>query len=119
ALVVPGLVATGPMQWIAEFELLARLEAETALPALIFWPAVPGSAERLITPARKRDQILLQRIDPKRVGDRIIVQCTVGAVGADHQVVAVAEECSRDPEMLELCAGEVAEHRCLGGFLHC
>jgi hypothetical protein len=73
ALVVPGLVAPGPVQGIAGFELLAGIEMKPALAALVFWSAVPGDAERLIAPARKRDQILLQWIDTEGVSDRIVV----------------------------------------------
>src|SRR5271166_5651922 len=56
ALVVPGLVAAGPVQWIAGFQLLAGIEVKPALAALVFWPAVPGNAERLQPPTGKRDQ---------------------------------------------------------------
>jgi hypothetical protein len=71
------------MQWVAGFELLGWIEVEPALPAPLFRPAVPGDAERLQPPARKRDQRLLQRIGPEGVGDRIVVQRTVRAIGAD------------------------------------
>jgi hypothetical protein len=92
ALVVPGLVADGPVQWIAGLELLAGVELEPSLAALLFWPAVPGNAERLQPPAGKPDQILLQRIDAESVGDRIVVQCAVRAIGADHELFAIAVE---------------------------
>jgi hypothetical protein len=59
ALVVPGLVAPGPVQRVARFELLVGVEMEPALAALLFRPAVPGDAQRLQPPAGKRDQILL------------------------------------------------------------
>jgi hypothetical protein len=92
ALVVPGLVADGPVQWIAGLELLAGVELEPSLAALLFWPAVPANAERQQPPAGKRDQVLLQRIDAESVGDRIVVQCSVRAIGADHELFAIAVE---------------------------
>ena len=58
-LVVPGLIAAGPVQWVAGLELLAGIEVEPALAALPLCPAVPGDAERLQPPTRKCDQVLL------------------------------------------------------------
>ena len=61
---------------------------------------------------------MLQRIDPERIGDRILAQRSVRTVGTDHEFVAVTKEAGRDPEMLELDAGEIAEHRRSVGGLH-
>ena len=69
ALIVPGLVAPGPVQRAARRQRLVRIKMHPALAALILRPAVPGDSERLIAPARKGDQILLQRIDAERIGD--------------------------------------------------
>src|SRR5262249_41353823 len=110
-LVVPGLVAPGPMQRVAGFELLTRVEMEPALTALLFRAAIPGDAERLIASPGKGDQILLQRIYPEGVGDRMVVRRAIRTVGADHEFVAIAEKGRRDTEMLEPGAGEIAEHR--------
>ena len=109
--VVPGLVAPGPVQPIAGRQPLVRIEVEPALAALLLRAAVPGDAERLIAAAGQGDQILLQRIDAERVGDRVVVQRPVGAVGAHHEPVAGAEERRGDAEVLELRVGEVAQHR--------
>ena len=119
ALVVPGLVAAGPVQWVTGLDLLSWVEVEPALAALLFRPAVPGDAERLQPLTGKSDQVLLQRIDAESVGDRIVVQCAIGAAGADHELVAIAEEDSRDPKMVERRVGEVTEHRCRRRGLHC
>src|SRR5215472_7707271 len=118
ALVVPGLVAPGPMQSTAGFELLLGIEVEPMLAALLSRPAIPGDAERLITPAGKCDQVLLQRIDAECIGDLIIVQRAIGTVGEHNEPVAVAEKGGRDPEMLELRAGKVAEHSRVRGAEH-
>src|SRR5215472_11301474 len=109
----------GPVQRVAGFELLAGIELEPALTALLFRPAIPGDAKRLQPPAWKRDEVLLQRIDPEGVGDRIVVERNVRAIRADHEPVAIAKERGRDPEMLERGVGEVAEYRCRRGRLHC
>src|SRR5215831_8359505 len=118
ALVIPGLVAPGPMQPIAGRQFPVGIEVEPALAALVLRPAVPGSAERLQPAARHRDQVLLQRIDAEGVGDRIFVQGAVGAVGADPEFVAIAKERGGDPEMLELGAGEIAQHGRRRRLLH-
>ena len=110
ALVIPGLVAPGPVQWVAGLELLARVELEPAPTALIFRAAVPGNAERLIAPPGKGDQVLLQRIDPEGVGDLVVVESAVGARGIDRELVARAREGGDRAEMLEPRIGEVAQH---------
>jgi len=71
----------------------------------------PSDAECLIASPGEGDQILLQRIYPEGVGDRIVVQRAVRTVGADNEFLAIAEKGRRDAEMLELGAGEIAEHR--------
>ena len=105
------------MQRIAGLELPARIKGKPALGAVLLWPAVPGNAERL-RPSWERNQILLQRVDPEGVGDRIAAQRTVRAVGPDQELGAVAEKGGCDPEMLELRAREITEHRCRRGRLH-
>ena len=101
ALVVPGLVAPGPMQRIAGLELLAGVELEPALAALVFRAAIPGDAERLIASPGKGDQILLQRIYPEGVGDPVIVQCAIGAwvrtinLSPARQKAVVTPRCSQ------------------------
>jgi hypothetical protein len=86
---------------------------EPALAALLFRAAVPGEPS-----AGHGDQVLLQRINPEGVGDLVIVQPAVGTGCMHHKLVTLAGESGRDAEMFELGAGEVAEHGCLGGFLH-
>ena len=106
------------MQPIASFQVLVGIEVKPALASLIFRPAVPGDADRLQPAARHRNQILLQWIDAERIRDRIVVQRAVRTVGAGHELVAVAKESGRDPEMVELGAGKIAEHRRSCGRLH-
>ena len=49
-------------------------------------------AGRLIAPARKRDQVLLQRRDAKGVANRRVMHRAVRTIGADHAFVAIAKK---------------------------
>ena len=118
ALIVPGLVAAGPMQRAARGQRLVRIKMHPALAALILRPAVPRDPERLIAPARKGDQILLQRIDAEGIGDLVIMQRPVRPFGARHEGIAIAAECRRDAVMIEARAIEVAEHGRRRRLLH-
>ena len=89
-LVIPGLVAPGPVQRVVGLEVLAGIEMEPALAALLFRAAVPGNAERLIPPPGESDKVLLQRIDPEGVDDLVVVERAVGTLGIDHELVAGA-----------------------------
>src|SRR6266853_6342294 len=60
ALVIPGLVAAGPVQPIARRQFAVRIEVEPVLSALLFRATIPGDAERLITTPGKGNQVLLQ-----------------------------------------------------------
>ncbi len=118
ALVIPGLVRPGPVQSIAGRQFSVGIEVEPALAAILFLPAVPGDAERLAAPARKRDQVLLQRVDAEGVGDRILVQRAVRGHGPHQEFVGVTGKGRRDAEMLALGASKIAEHGCLCDPLH-
>ena len=97
---------------------MTGIEVEPALPALLFRAAVPGDPERLQAPAGKRDQVLLQRINAESVGDLVIVQPAIGTLSTHHKFVTLAEEGGRNPEMLDLGASKIAEHRRGGRVLH-
>jgi hypothetical protein len=92
-------------------DVLVGVHVIPALAAGCGRAAVPGDAERLQPAVGKFDQVLLQRIDAEGVGDAIVVQRAVGAVGADEEVVAAAEEGRGDAGVAECRIGEVAEHR--------
>ena len=69
-----------------------------ALAAFALRAAVPDNRQRLVTPAGEtRDQILLQRMDPEGVGDLVVGQLAVQAVGAHHEPVAASEELDSTP----------------------
>src|SRR5262245_48538772 len=77
ALVVPGLIAAGPVQPVSGSELLVGIKVKPTLATLFLRPAVPSNAERLILSSGKSDQVLLEGIDPKGIGDLIIVERAV------------------------------------------
>ena len=105
----PVLVAPGPVQRIRVVDLLARLQMEPALAALILRPRIPGDRQRLVTSAGEGDQVLLQRVDAEGVGDLVVGELAVGAVGADHELVAAFEEAGFDALVPEPGVGEIAE----------
>ena len=99
ALIVPGLVAPGPVQRVAVVHgILFGIQVEPALAALLPRPAVPGQPQALHVATRELDQILLQRIPAEGVANRVIVQSAVRSVGAfpprRHDVVEPEAEMS-------------------------
>ena len=91
---------------------------EPALPAGRFGTAIPGQAERLKTAVREGDQILLQRIDAERVGNLIVLQFTVGAIGSDEVLAVFSRECGGHAEMRDAPIVEIAEDAARGRLLH-
>ncbi len=116
--VVPGLVRAVPVQPVAGAQRLVRIQMKPALAALILRPAVPRDPKRLKAAARHRDQILLQRENAEGIGDRKITHRTASGIRADHEFVPVAEQRRHDAEVIDLGAGEIAEHRRLVRRLH-
>jgi hypothetical protein len=79
---------------------------------------IPGNRQRLVAPAGEGNQILLQRVEAEGVGDLVVRKLAVGAVGADHELVATLEEGGLDAVLPELDVGEVTEHARGVGLLH-
>ncbi len=115
---VPVLVGPGPVQRVGVRNLLFRVEMKPALAALLRGPRVPHHVQRLQTPPRKRNQVLLERRDAEGVGDRILVELAVGPVGPREELALPLEERRRDAVVGEAGAVEVAENRLLRRFLH-
>ena len=116
--VVPGLVAAGPVDRLAGVDVLARVEVEPALPALLLRPRVPGDAERLQAPVREGDQVLLQRVDAERVADLEVGEPAVGPVRVDEVAAVAREEPRGDAAVGEGRVAEVAEDRGRRRLLH-
>lgn len=80
------------MKLVLVINLLLWIEMEPTLPALALRPRVPCDAERLVAPAGKFDQILLQRLDAERVLDLEIGELAIRPVGADHEPAVALEK---------------------------
>ena len=74
------------MQRIGVGDLLIGIEMEPASTTLILGPGVPSQDEALRTAARKRNQVLLQRIDAERVSNLEIPERAVRPVGANDEL---------------------------------
>ena len=100
ALVIPSLVAAGPVQQRPRLELLVRVEVEPALATLGLRSRIPGKPEHLVAAVGKSNQILLQWIDAECVCNLVVMQFSVGTVGAHHEFVADARESTHHTEIL-------------------
>src|SRR5512139_3005816 len=118
ALVIPILVDPGPMQRIAGLERHVRIKMIPALAAAFLGTRVPCDPKHLITPARHRDQILLQGIHTERVLDLEIRHLAVRPVGSDPIRSVLLKERALNTILAELCPTEIAEHGAVIGFLH-
>src|SRR5664279_5450657 len=65
--VVPRLIVSGPVQRIGRPQLLAGIEVEPALAALLFAARIPSYDEALETAVGKWNQILLQGVDTEGI----------------------------------------------------
>src|ERR1700719_175166 len=84
--VIPGLIDTGPVQWIRRRDFLAWIEKEPVLSAALPRATVPSNSECLQASARHCNQILLQWRDAKRVLDFEIVNGAVRTIGTHHEL---------------------------------
>ena len=110
---VPVLGVARPVEPVGPRDPLARVEEEPALPR-----DVPRHRERLHPPARKADQVLLERVPAEGVGHLEHRRLPVRSLRLDQELPAVAEEPRLHPVALEDDAGEVAPHRRLGRLGH-
>ena len=70
---VPVLQWAGPVQDVAVVDLFVGVEMEPPLASRGGGSAVPGDAQGLITSIRKSDEILLERVYAKGIGDLVVV----------------------------------------------
>ncbi len=110
---VPVLRLARPVQPVGRRDLLAGVEEEPAPGA-----GVPRDGEALQAPAGEGDQVLLQGIDAEGVGDLVLVQGVVRALGQDQELPAAPEEAPGLPPQGKRRVVEIAEHRALAGGLH-
>ncbi|KFB72832.1 MAG: hypothetical protein AW09_001951 [Candidatus Accumulibacter phosphatis] len=110
ALQRPVMVNTGPVQGIPVIHFLPWIEVEPALASLTLRPRIPGNRQHLITPAGKRDQVLLQGIDAEGVADFVVGQLAVRAIAVHHELVAALEEGGLDAVLPEFGVGKITAH---------
>ena len=115
---IPVLVQLGPVQHVVVLDLLARIEMEPALPALLLRPGVPGDRERLQPAVGKFDEILLQRIDAEGVLYFKRGELAVRPIGLDKKLAVLAEEAGMHTIMVDARVVEVAQHGFVAGMLH-
>ena len=98
---LPALVGSGPVHPVARRRHLVGIEVVPDLPLRI-----PGDIESLRPPRLGREQILLQRPDPRYPHHVIALP-----LGLDHEGVAPPAEPRDDAFRLEARVSEVPEHR--------
>ena len=86
---------------------LVGVQVKPALPARARRPGVPSHAVRLQTSARQLQQILLQRLDAKRVRNSEILQVAVGPVRVDPELTVADKEAARHVVIDELSVVEI------------
>ena len=106
------------MQDIIVLDLLVRIDMKPALAAFVLWPRVPCDRQCLNTAVGKFDEILLQRIDTKRVFHLEHGKLAIWPVGLDQEFIAVAEEARMHSVIIEAGLVEIAKHGLVGGVLH-
>ena len=84
------------------------VQVKPALTALVPGPCIPDDRQHLDSAVGKFDQILLQRIDTKRVLDRVGLELAVRPICLDHELVAVAKEARAHAGILEGRIVEIA-----------
>ena len=117
-LVIPVLRRVRPVQHIAMIDLLARIQVEPPLAALLLRARIPGDAERLQSPIGEWNQILLQRLDTECVGHLEIRELAVRAIGANVVMAIAREEGGLDAIFHHARVVEISEHRGRRGGLH-
>src|SRR5262249_1724113 len=95
---------------VAVVHALVRVEGIPALAAALLRSRVPGDRQRLEAAAIELDQVLLKRIDAKRVSQLIFAQRAVRALRGDEEAAVAPGEGRGDAAVAEHRAAEVAEH---------
>ena len=110
---VPVLITAGPVQRVVRCDPFVGVQRE---PAPL--RRVPRDGQALQPPARKRGQILLQRVDAEGIRQLEVGRLAVGAFRVHEESIAAAKEPRGDTEMCERRVVEVAQNRFGRGRLH-
>src|SRR4051812_16080901 len=97
ALIIPVLIDSRPMQRVTSNKFAIRVERVPALASLFFRAGIPSYSDCLHAPARKLDQVLLERCDAKGVADLKIGQSSIGPIRVDPELAISFEERAYDP----------------------
>jgi len=89
-----------------------------ALAAFLSGARIPGDRQCLQATVGKFDEILLQRINAKRVFDLIILQLAIRPIGIDKKFSAALKKCTGDACIGKLGAVEITEHALLARCGH-
>jgi len=107
---IPVLIEPGPVQRVVVLDLLVGIKMKPALPALVFWPGVPGNGQRLQPLVWKFDQILLQRSNAEGVFDLEARELAIRPVGLNEEFSVVTEEARANTVVIEARAIEITQH---------
>jgi hypothetical protein len=116
--VVPVLIRPGPVKNVTVGNRVVWVEVEPTLAAFALGPIVPAHAQGLKAPARKFDQVLLERIEAEHIRDLVIVEFAVGPIRTHEKLSIAPKKTGGDAEMRELGVIEIAEHGALIHDLH-
>jgi hypothetical protein len=92
---------------------------EPFLSAVLTQPVVPCDAESLKAAVREFDEILLKRKNAESVFYFVIVELTVGSVGAYNKSAVPIIELGFETVIIELFIAEVPENSFFIRLLHC
>ena len=115
---IPIEESTRPMQRVTGCDGLVGVEVIPPLPALALGPGIPGNRECLQPAVAKRQQILLQGLNPKHILDRIRFQLASGVIGLNEKGVAFLAEGRGYAKIIKGRVVEVAQDRLGCGLLH-
>ena len=116
---VPGLVQSGPVQNIIVLDRFICREMKPSLATSITRSAVPCNRQDLEAAVRERNEILLQRIDAEGIFHFVDGQRSIGTIGLHEKLSILTEEARLHTEIVKTHVVEIAEHRPVGGVLHC
>jgi len=98
-LAVPVVGEPLPMERIIVIDVLVRLKINPSLPTVLPWPRIPRHGQRLHASPRAFHEILLKRIDAKRVGHTHALLGTIRLLQLDDEILTVPNESPGSFEM--------------------
>ena len=106
------------MKRISMSDFLVGIEVKPALTIMLFVAGIPGNGEALHATVREGNQVLLQRVNPKRVGKIEVLWLAVGAVTSNIKLAVFLEEAGSHAVFCEVRIVEISQHGRIIGHLH-